>query len=296
MSLPVILDTDPGIDDAVAIITLCRYKRNDVKLIVSSYGNISIDKTTNNALTMCELLDWDVPVLKGTSLPDNENYIPAAHIHGEDGLGGQSFATHSRKAIEGDYLKILYDTIMEYNLVDYITIGPMTNLALLIKRFPDVIGHINLVVTMGGGFAKGNITPDAEFNIYCDPQSADFVFKNINKLVLVPLNTTLTVWFNPEEIEKIAENKTHLSDVMAKILTVNYHSCLKYGEPGSVMHDATAICYYLFPELFNTKTCGVSVNIKDKPGKTEICAGENILVTTECENKRILEIIANSIQ
>ncbi|MFZ2538053.1 MAG: nucleoside hydrolase [Oscillospiraceae bacterium] len=284
----IILDTDPGIDDAIAIIVLLRECGERVELILSSYGNISMDNTTKNTLTMLSLLDMDIPVVKGTQKPDNDNYIDASHIHWVDGLGGLNVGISTKKAIEGDYLKITYDAIMKAGIVDYITLGPLTNLALLMKRYPDVVSHIEKVVTMGGGVNMGNVTEFAEFNVYCDAKSANYVFAHAKELVLVPLNTTSSVAFNLEQIEEIGRFGTPLARAMEKILRENYHTCVKYGKLGSIMHDSTAVLCYLYPELFNTRKCGVEVDCKEHYGQTVLSDFRNNITLTLDTNKEIL--------
>ncbi|MEG0691966.1 MAG: nucleoside hydrolase [Oscillospiraceae bacterium] len=271
----IILDTDPGIDDAIAIIVLLSECSERVDLILSSYGNISVEYTTQNALMMLSLLKSDIPVVKGTHMPNNKNYTDASHIHGVDGLGGLNVDVSTRKAIEGDYLQITYDRIIKAGMVDYITLGPLTNLALLIKRFPDVVSHIEKVVSMGGGMDRGNVTKFAEFNIYCDAESASYVFSSIKEIVLVPLNITSTVAFNLEQIEAIGRFKTPIAKAMEQILTENYHCCSRYGNHGSTMHDATAVLYYLYPELFTVRKCGIEVDCSERYGQTRLYDNQN---------------------
>ncbi len=301
MQNKIILDTDPGIDDAIAIIVLLSYLKNDVELVLSSYGNISVENTTRNALTILSLLERDIPVVKGADKPSYstklDDYIDASNIHGEDGLFGLRVDKLISDPIVGDFLEITYNTIIKYDKVDYITIGPLTNLALLMQRYPDVVNHIDNVITMGAGIDMGNITEHAEFNIHCDAQSAEYVFKNIKKLALIPLNTSTTVAFTLEQIADIEKIGTPLAKAMASILTHNYHSCVAYGEPGSVMHDSTAILYYLFPELFNIKKCGITVDCDEFYGKTSIVNDrDNITLTTTTKPQDLLEKIANCIK
>lgn len=296
----IILDTDPGIDDAIAIIVLLSYLNDNVELILSSYGNISVENTTRNALTILSLLNRDIPVIKGADKPSYTNkandYTDASNIHGDDGLFGLRVDNLISQPIEGDFLEITYNTIKKAGKVDYITLGPLTNLALLMQRYPDVTDYIDHVVTMGAGIDMGNITPHAEFNIHCDAQSADYVFKHIKKLSLAPLNTTTCVAFSLEQIADIEKIGTPLAKAMTHILTQNYHSCVAFGEPGSVMHDSTAILYYLFPELFETKICGIDVDCGEFYGKTSINNDRrNITLTTTVEPQVLLSKIANCI-
>lgn len=301
MQNKIILDTDPGIDDAIAIIVLLSYLKENVELILSSYGNISVENTTRNALTILSLLQRNIPVVKGTDKPAHlenlDNFTDASNIHGEDGLFGLRVDKLIADPIEGDFLEITYNTIKKHGKVDYITLGPLTNLALLMKRYPDVVNYIDNVVTMGAGIEMGNVTKHAEFNIHCDAESAEYVFKNIKKLALIPLNTSTTVAFTLEQIADIEKVGTDLAKAMAMILTHNYHSCVAYGEPGSVMHDSTAVLYYLFPDLFNTKKCGITVNCDEYYGKTSIVEErDNITMTTTVEPQILLEKIANCIR
>lgn len=301
MQNKIILDTDPGIDDAIAIIVLLSYLKENVELILSSYGNISVDNTTRNALTILTLLERNIPVVKGVDKPahlDNlDSFKDASNIHGEDGLFGLRVDKLIANPIEGDFLEITYNTIKKHGKVDYITLGPLTNLALLVQKYPDVVDYIDNVVTMGAGIDMGNITKHAEFNIHCDAESAEYVFKNIKKLALIPLNTSTTVAFTLEQIADIEKIGTDLAKAMAMILTHNYHSCVAYGEPGSVMHDSTAVLYYLFPDLFNTKKCGITVNCDEYYGKTSIVEErKNITMTTTVEPQILLEKIANCIR
>lgn len=301
MNNKIILDTDPGIDDAVAIIVLLSYLKADVELILSSYGNISVENTTRNALTILSLLERDIPVVRGADKPSNtdnlDEFKDASNIHGEDGLFGLRVDSLISEPIEGDFLEITYKTIIKHDKVDYITLGPLTNLALLMQRYPDVVEHIENVVTMGAGIDMGNITPHAEFNIHCDAEAAEYVFKHINKLALIPLNTSTTVAFSLEQIADIEKVGTPLAKAMAFILTKNYHSCVAYGEPGSVMHDSTAVLYYLFPELFNTKVCGIDVDCYQFYGKTSLNNDrQNITMTTTVEPQVLLSKIADCIR
>lgn len=293
MNRPIILDTDPGIDDAVALAVLHHYRADEVRLIVAGYGNIAKEHTVQNALTMCSLLKWDVPVLPASGGPVKGGYETAAHIHGSDGLGGLFLSENKKTPVStDDWLLYCYQTICEAGYVDYITLGPLTNLAMLLTRFPDVKRHLGKVVTMGGGIDMGNVRPFAEFNIFCDPQSAALVLREIDDLALVPLNTTSTVAFTLPQIEEIGQQDTALARAMQKILTANYHACVRYGESGSTMHDSTAVLYYLFPALFTVQQCGIDVNCSDEPGRTSVTdVRRNVTLTKETDAPLLLQKI-----
>lgn len=301
----IILDSDPGIDDAVAIAVLLKECKERLKLFLSSYGNTSLDNTTRNAENILSLLGADIPIVRGSSRPSpgNGTYTNASYIHGGDGIGGmQSSEIFNnlpvKKAIEGDYLKIVYEAIVEEETVDYIAIGPLTNLSELTKRFPDVVERINHVAIMGGGIGCGNITEFAEFNFYCDAESADNVLSSLPKITLTPLNVTTQVAFSLTDIAKIGEVGTNAAAFMEAILTSNYHQCIAYGDSGSTMHDSTAILAYLYPELFKFVPCGIRVNCeKERYGECTVeKEGNNVQLVTETNPKRLLEIISKAVR
>lgn len=291
---PIILDTDPGIDDAVAFAVLHHYAADAVKLIVTGYGNVKREHTVDNALTMCSLLNWNVPVLPASEKALSGEYEPAPHIHGANGFGGLCLSHDGYKPLDSDdWIETLYRAVVAEDRVDYITLGALTNLAMLLRRHPDAKAHIGKIVTMGGGIGKGNVRPFAEFNIFCDPESADFVMQTAEELTLVPLNTTETVAFGKVQIEEIGKCGTPLADAMYTILSACHDSCIRFGEAGATMHDSTAVLAYLFPELFTSVRCGIDVNTADKPGCTTINpARSNIILTKETDAVLLLEKIS----
>lgn len=294
---PIIVDTDPGIDDAIALLVLHHYCPEAVRLIVASYGNVPLAATKRNALVMRSLLHWDVPVLCGADSPadPNSHYVSATHIHGSDGLAGVSGEVVSElgEAINGDYLQILYNELKNAGCCDYIVLGPLTNLAGLLRRFPDAKQYIGRVVCMGGGIEMGNVTKWAEFNIHCDALSANEVFQSLPDVAVAPLNVTTPVSFSLEEIEQLPDRGTLLSKCMKRILVGSYHSCVGYGEPGATMHDSTAVLYYLFPELFAGRKTALTVDQTDERyGCTTETDGDNIMLVMEGDSRVLLDRIA----
>ena len=301
----IILDADPGIDDAVAMAVLLRACKERVKLVFATYGNIPLEKSTRNALSLLALLGAnDIPVVRGAAQPGPGNavYEDASYIHGGDGLGGLQSSDllknlPVKEAMEGISLRIVYDAIMEEeDGVDYITLGPLTNLSALIKRFPDVVGRLNQVITMGGGIGLGNVTRFAEFNFYCDAESAQHVFSVVPTLVLAPIDITTQINFNLEQIAAIGAAGTPVAKAMEAMLTLNYHQCVAYGEPGATMHDSTAVLAYLHPELFEFNTCGIRVECeKERYGESTVAEGSNVRVMAKTDPARLLGIIAESL-
>ncbi len=296
---PVLVDTDPGIDDAVALLVLWRHRSLETKGILASYGNVPLCMTEENARRITKLFEWDIPVWTGASVPlSGRSGKRADYIHGEDGLarlGKNLTASPAMPLPEGqDGIEAAYRQICKLGTVDYISLGPLTNLALLARRHPDVWEHIGRVVTMGGGIDTGNITGDAEFNIYCDAEAAAEVFKNAPELWLAPLNITVPTAFTMEEIARITAGGGKLRTVFRTLLETNYKNCTEHGEPGSTMHDAVAVLLYLYPDLFETKRCGIDVDCsKEKYGKTTVTAArQNILLPLKADSSILLERIA----
>jgi len=300
----IILDTDPGIDDAIAIAVLLNACAENVKLILTSYGNTSVENTTRNATALVALLGAVIPVARGAERPapgGNGTYEDAAYVHGSDGLGGMQRglleSLNIKKAASGDYLKLLHDAIASEESVDYITLGPLTNLSGFIYRYPEAARKINLAVVMGGGIEKGNVTADAEFNIFCDAESANHVFSTMPDIMLVPLDATTKVAFGMPGIDKISSAGTKVAGVMASILRTNYDLCAAYGDAGAVMHDSTAVLAYLYPELFGFRTGAIKVATeKERYGKCLYDAnGGNVKIADSFDPNRLLDIIAESI-
>jgi len=301
----IILDADPGIDDAVAMAVLFKACKERVSLVVTTYGNIAVTTSTRNAATLMSLFGADnIPVVRGADKPGPGNavYEDASYIHGDDGLGGLQSSDllknlSVKEPIEGDYLQIVYDAIVEAGSVDYISLGPLTNLSALITRFPDVLGRLNQVVTMGGGIGLGNVTEFAEFNFYCDAESAHNVLSVAHNLLLAPIDVTTQVSFSMEQIAAIGSAGTATAKAMELVLTANYDQCVAFGEPGAVMHDSTAVLAYLRPELFTLSTCGVMVECeRERYGMSTVVPGSNIQLMTATEPQLLLDIIARDLR
>lgn len=299
MDFPLIVDTDPGIDDAVALMVLRHFCPERVRLILTSYGNVSLEHTTNNALTMRDLLGWKIPVIRGADGParPEDRRESAPHIHGEDGLAGLGRVFPKGTAWEGDFLQKVYDSICQADQADYIILGPMTNLALLLERFPQVKPHIRRVIAMGGAIGLGNVTPEAEFNIHCDPFSADRVLREMPDVVLVPLNVTNRAAFSLKDIREMTQGKGPAVRAMEQILTMNYHACIRYGESGSTMHDSTAVLCGLFPELFRLERCGITADYDEHWGRTlRLEERHNVSLAVDGDIPAVLEKIRESVR
>ena len=256
---PIILDTDPGIDDAVAIAAALFSPEIDLQLITTVAGNVSLEKTTRNALQLLHFWQADVPVAQGAATPLTRPLRDAASIHGESGMDGYDFPAHDRQTLNVPAFQAMYERLMASpEPLTLVTIGPLTNIALLLTHYPACTAKINRLVMMGGSAGRGNFTPNAEFNIAIDPEAAARVFESGLDIVMCGLDVTHQAVLTPDYLAALpALNRT------GQLL----HALFSHYRAGSMttglrMHDLCAIAWLLRPELFTLKRCFVAVETR----------------------------------
>ncbi|WP_105633980.1 ribonucleoside hydrolase RihC [Cronobacter dublinensis] len=256
---PIILDTDPGIDDAVAIAAALFSPEIDLQLITTVAGNVSVEKTTRNALQLLHFWQADVPVAQGAATPFKRPLRDAASIHGESGMDGYDFPAHDRQTLNVPAFQAMYERLMASpEPLTLVTIGPLTNIALLLTHYPACTAKINRLVMMGGSAGRGNFTPNAEFNIAIDPEAAARVFESGIEIVMCGLDVTHQAVLTPDYLAALpALNRT------GQLL----HALFSHYRAGSMttglrMHDLCAIAWLLRPELFTLKRCFVAVETR----------------------------------
>lgn len=260
----IIIDTDPGQDDAVAILLALASPELDVLGITVVAGNVPLRWTQKNALKICELAGKpDTRVFAGASRPLLRALVTAEHVHGRTGLDGPdlpepTMALQAQHAVDFIVEEIRRQPSGEVTLC---TLGPLTNLAMALQRAPDIALRIKQVVMMGGGFSEGgNITPAAEFNIYVDPHAAHVVFASGIPLVVMPLDVTHQVLTTRKRIAAIAALDTPVAQATVELLEFfERYDENKYGSDGGPLHDPCVIAYLLKPELFQGRECNVTV-------------------------------------
>lgn len=244
----IIIDTDPGIDDALAIAIALFSEELDVKLITTVAGNVGLDKVTYNALRLLKFFGReDVPVAIGADRPLIRPYEDAASVHGKSGLEGYDFEEPTQKPIALNAVDAMRQVIMNSEEpITLVPIAPLTNIALLLAAYPEVKNNIKEIILMGGSASRGNKGVMSEYNIGVDPEAAHMVFHSGVKLTMVPLDVGLKALVLPEDSEKIKDmNKT---GAMAYCLFKKYRG--GSFQTGLKMYDSTAIAYLLKPELF----------------------------------------------
>lgn len=263
MALPVILDCDPGHDDAIALILALASPELKVLAVTTSAGNQTPDKTLNNALRILTLLGRnDIPVAAGAPKPLARELIIADNVHGESGLDGPklpepAFAPQAMTGLEL-MAKCLRESPQPVTLVPT---GPLTNIALLLAAHPELKGKIARIVLMGGAAGAGNWTPAAEFNIYVDPEAADMVFKSGIPITMCGLDVTHEAQVMDEDIERVRAITNPVAQCVAGLLDffMIYHRDPKWGFAGAPLHDPCTIAWLLAPELFHGVECRVDI-------------------------------------
>lgn len=257
----IILDCDPGHDDAMAIILAARH--TDLIGITTVNGNAPLARTTANALVMTQLLGVDTPVHSGAERPLLAPLLHAEHIHGESGLDGATLPPLTRTAASDDAVGFIIDTVRAHEGVWLVPVGPCTNIALALRAAPDLAGRIAGISIMGGSSTFGNRTPAAEFNIWCDPEAAAIVFESGVPIIMSGLNLTYQAQATPPRIEAIRDLGTPLGTIVADLLVffTGTYQHVNHGFVGAPVHDACAVLALTHPELFTRRDVHVDVEV-----------------------------------
>lgn len=300
MRKPVIIDCDPGIDDAVALFIAFAAENLDIRAITSVAGNVNIDKTTNNALKLVEFLGKDVKVARGASRPISKEPVTAEHVHGISGLGNMVLP----EAKGSVYSKNAYDTIYEEALscegkLHIIALGPLTNIALTLMKYPDIKNKISHITIMGGSVGLGNDTPAAEFNIYADPEAASVVFSSGIDVTMVGLDATHKALAMADDLKEIQSYNNGPSDFTAKCMFAYLDFAKQYGINGAVLHDPAAVAAAIDETLIKTRYLHADVETKGEftSGKTVVDIYEvtgkkpNVHVALDIDRDRFINLV-----
>lgn len=261
----IIIDTDPGQDDAVAIL-LALSSPEEIELlgITAVAGNVPLPLTQKNARIICELAGRpDVLVYAGCDAPLNRKLVTAEHVHGKTGLDGPVLADPVMALQPGHAVDFIIETLRRETAgsVTLCPLGPLTNIAAAFLKAPDVVGRVAQIVLMGGAyFEVGNITPTAEFNIYVDPEAADIVFKSGVDLVVMPLDVTHKALTNKARVAAFRALGTKPGRMVAEWTDFfERFDMQKYGSEGAPLHDPCVIAYLIKPELFSGRHINVEI-------------------------------------
>jgi purine nucleosidase len=261
----IIIDTDPGQDDAVAIL-LALASPEDIDLlgITAVAGNVPLALTAKNALIVCELAGRpDVKVFAGCDAPLTRKLVTAEHVHGKTGLDGPQLDDPKMSLQDQHGVDFIIETLRNEpeGTVTLCPIGPLTNIATAFQRAPDIIPRIQEIVLMGGAyFEVGNITPTAEFNIYVDPEAAKIVFGAGVPLTVMPLDVTHKALTTRPRIDAFRSMHTKVGDMVAAWTDFfERFDMEKYGSEGAPLHDPCTIAYLIEPQLFEGRHINVEI-------------------------------------
>ena len=266
----IIIDTDPGQDDAVAILlALASPDEIEVLGITAVAGNVPLSLTEKNARIVCELAGRpDIPVYAGCDRPLKRKLVTAEHVHGKTGLDGPELPEPKIKLQEKHGVDFIIDTILQQpeNSISLCPLGPLTNIASAILKQPKIVSRIKKIVLMGGAyFEVGNITPAAEFNIFVDPDAAKIVFEAGIDMVVMPLDVTHKALVTEKRNEAFRELKSPVGIAVAEMTDFfERFDKEKYGSSGAPLHDPCVTAYLIDPKIFSGKNINVEIETKSE--------------------------------
>ncbi|MBI2719167.1 MAG: nucleoside hydrolase [Rhizobiales bacterium] len=293
--LPIIIDTDPGQDDAVAILLALASPELEVLGITAVAGNVALALTEINARKICELAGRpDIKVYSGAIRPMVRNLVTAENVHGKTGLDGPVLPEPTMKLQARHGVDFLIETLMsrDAGTVTLCALGPLTNIGLALVREPRIASRIAQIVAMGGGFFEGgNVTPAAEFNIYVDPHAARLVFEAGIPITLIPLDCTHQALTTAARIEKFRALPNRAGPATAAMLDFyERFDVQKYGTDGGPLHDPCVIAWLLKPDLFKGRHVNVAIECQ-----SELTMGMTVIdwwrVTDRAPNATVLRDI-----
>lgn len=260
----IIIDTDPGQDDAVAILLALASPEVRVLGLTAVAGNVPLALTERNARIVCELAGRaDLPVFAGCDTPLKRKLVTAEHVHGKTGLDGPQLPDPVMPLQAGHAVDWIIDTLRREpaGTITLCPLGPLTNIATAFLRAPDIIPRVQEIVLMGGAyFEVGNITPAAEFNIYVDPEAAEIVFRSGVPLTVMPLDVTHKALTSKVWVDSIRAMGTEVGRMVAAWTDFfERFDVAKYGSAGAPLHDPTVIAYLIRPDLFTGRHINVEI-------------------------------------
>ncbi|MDW5299547.1 MAG: nucleoside hydrolase [Sedimentibacter sp.] len=258
------MDCYPGIDYFVALcLAIANLDKLNILGITTVAGNQTIEKVTDNTLGLLSFLDSDIKVAKGAKGPLIREKRQAINVHGENGVGDYQFPK-IKELYSNNAVTFLRDAILaQEDKVTICPVGPLTNIALLIKTFPEVVDKIELLSIMGGATVGGNTTPTAEFNVWADPEAARIVFDSKIPIVMSGLNVTHSTGLYREDVNELLKSTGKVSRMCGEILNFYFRGDHVKAGTFTPIHDACSIMYLLYPQLYSFKHMDVTVDCSE---------------------------------
>ncbi|MFD1796172.1 nucleoside hydrolase [Paracoccus aurantiacus] len=268
MTRKIIIDTDPGQDDAVAILLALASPELEVLGLTTVAGNVPLDLTTRNARLIAGLSGRDVPVHAGSAAPLSRKLVTAEYVHGKTGLDGIELGEPVHPLSSEDGVGFIIETLRREppGTVTLVPIGPLTNIAAAFARAPDIVPRVQQIVLMGGAyFEVGNVTPAAEFNIYVDPEAAAQVFAAGVDLVVMPLDVTHKALTSADWVAGMRALGTKAGDAVASWTDFfERYDREKYGSAGAPLHDPCTVAWLIRPDLFSGRRINVEIETEGR--------------------------------
>ena len=274
MSVPVLIDCDPGHDDAIALLLALASPELQLLGVTTVSGNQTLPKTTANAIRVLDFVGRDdVPVAAGADRPLVRERFVAAYVHGESGLEGPDLPPPAREALPAHAVDFLAERIVgSADAVTLVPVGPLTNVALLLARYPEAAERLDRIVLMGGAIAEGNVTPAAEFNIWADPEAARRVFESGLDVTMIGLDVTHKALVGPAHYDRLRRSGRAGTLVAELLEFFNVYHRETYGFDGSPIHDAVAVAHVAQPGFVQTLERHVAVETESK-----LCRGRTVV-------------------
>src|SRR5215212_343910 len=269
----IIIDTDPGVDDALTFLLALASSEIQLEALTTTQGNVTLEKATRNALSVLELCRAShIPVAMGSMYPLVQPLRASAHVHGESGIGNSQLPQPETKPIPQHAVDYLIEHVLaEPGEISIFPIGPLTNVAMAIRKEPRFAEAVKELVIMGGAILEhGNITPQAEFNIYVDPHAAHIVFHSGIPITLIPLDVTHKCLVKQEHVDRLMKLDSPISRFIRDTMEVYLEASFRLGYEGSSLHDPLTLATIIAPHLLRLKEYYVDVDISDgvSMGKT----------------------------
>lgn len=271
-AIPIIMDCDPGHDDAIAMVLAHASPLLRVLGVTTAAGNQTVQKTTYNAQRICALLGMEVPIAMGRERPLTAEPIHAPNIHGQSGLDGPQLPEPKWPVCDCGAVELMAKLLRESDeRVTIVSTGPLTNTACLLLTQPELKSKIGRISLMGGGIAHGNWTPAAEFNILVDPEAADVVFRSGIPITMAGLDVTLKALIYEKDFDRIRAIGNPVASVVADWLEFFYGFHRSIGYAGAPLHDPIAVAALIRPELFVFRDLFVQIELEG-----EYCRGATV--------------------
>lgn len=259
------IDCDPGVDDAAALFLAAKMPEIEIVGISATAGNVELKYTYKNARDLVTFVGIDAPIFKGANLPLIRKPVYAKEVHGKTGLGGEALPVSALPEMKMPAWDALYEAAVksEGSLI-LIFIGPLTNLAIALRKYPDLPQYVSRLILMGGSASIGNTTPAAEFNIVFDPEAAAIVFDSDLKISMLGLDVTMQAALRQEDLEALSTLGGAPGRFLKDSLQVTLNWLKTLGLDAVAMHDPCTLLYLVYPEMFRSEMAGVKVETKGK--------------------------------